>query len=133
MQFFSTTCRALAAYLALGFFVFQVVSVANAQPPTSNPAKIIIADVIVQGNRVIATQGITSQLTTKPGKEYQPAVIQEDVRKLMASKQFAHIDPRVENLPDGRVNIFFLVKEYPSVVQKVTYLGAKHLSPKSSC
>jgi len=128
MQFFFTTCRALAAYLALGFFVFQVVSVANAQPPASNPAKIMIADVIVQGNRVIATQGITSQLTTKPGKEYQPAVIQEDVRKLMASKQFAHIDPRVENLPDGRVNIFFLVKEYPSVVQKVTYLGAKHLN-----
>jgi len=88
----------------------------------------MIADVIVQGNRVVATQAITSQLATKPGKEYQPNVIQDDVRKLMATKQFAHIDPRIESLPDGKVNIFFLVKEFPSVVQNVTYLGAKHLT-----
>ncbi|MBJ7496862.1 MAG: hypothetical protein JHD20_10385, partial [Gemmataceae bacterium] len=109
--------------------VFLCLSLSNllAQQPAS-PGKLMIADVIVQGNRVVATQAITSQLATKPGKEYQPNVIQDDVRKLMATKQFAHIDPRIESLPDGKVNIFFLVKEFPSVVQNVTYLGAKHLN-----
>jgi outer membrane protein assembly factor BamA len=90
--------------------VFICLSLSNllAQQPAS-PGKLMIADVIVQGNRVVATQAITSQLATKPGKEYQPNVIQDDVRKLMATKQFAHIDPRIESLPDGKVNIFFLV------------------------
>ena len=62
--------------------VFLCLSLSNllAQQPAS-PGKLMIADVIVQGNRVVATQAITSQLATKPGKEYQPNVIQDDVRK----------------------------------------------------
>ncbi|MEI6770053.1 MAG: outer membrane protein assembly factor BamA [Planctomycetota bacterium] len=109
--------------------VFLCLSLSNLlAQQLASPGKLMIADVIVQGNRVVATQAITSQLATKPGKEYLPNVIQDDVRKLMATKQFAHIDPRIESLPDGKVNIFFLVKEFPSVVQNVTYLGAKHLT-----
>lgn len=90
--------------------------------------KVLIADVVIQGNRHLSTQQIMSQLGTKPGLEYEPHMVQEDVRKLMATRQFAQVDPRFEALPDGKVVIYFLIKDYPSVVTNVVYQGAKHLS-----
>ena len=104
-----------------------------AQPPVA-PAvaprggKVFIADVVIQGNRHLSTQQIMAQLGTKPGNEYEPHQVQDDVRKLMATRQFAQVDPRFETLPEGKVVIYFLIKDYPSVVQKVVYQGAKHLS-----
>ncbi|MSR31444.1 MAG: hypothetical protein EXR99_08065 [Gemmataceae bacterium] len=110
----------LAAWLAF------MASTGQAQPQAGAP-KSKVADVIVQGNRAIPTQSITGQISIRPGMDYKPSQVQDDVRKLMSSKQFSHVDPRIEPLPDGRVNVFFLVREFPQVVQKVTYLGAKHL------
>ncbi|MCY2947300.1 MAG: outer membrane protein assembly factor BamA [Gemmataceae bacterium] len=103
---------------------------ASAQPPRAGeagPGKVLIADVVVQGNRHVSTQNIMSQLKTKPGGEFTSHLVQEDVRKLMSTKQFASVDPRLENLPDGRVTVYFLIKDFPSVIQNVTYQGAKHL------
>src|SRR4051812_26222435 len=57
------------------------------EPPAGPPqeaqprARTIVADVVVQGNRHIPTQTIVGQLGTRAGQEFQPAVVQEDVRR----------------------------------------------------
>jgi outer membrane protein assembly complex protein YaeT len=88
----------------------------------------MIADVIIQGNKLIPSQTIIGQIKTRAGAEYLEDVLQEDVRILMATKQFINVQPRVVPEPDGRVRVFILIRELPTTVQKVTYTGIHHLS-----
>ena len=93
----------------------------------AGPQKTIVGDVIIQGNRHVPTQSILNQLQTKPGQPFSAHSVEEDVRKLMATKQFATVDPRLENQAGNKVLVYFLIRDYPSVVQSVEYRGAKHL------
>ncbi|MGH9676852.1 MAG: POTRA domain-containing protein, partial [Candidatus Acidiferrum sp.] len=98
------------------------------QGQQSAPAsKVLIADVIIQGNRIIATQDIQSQLKTRVGLEYIAETVQEDVRNLYATRKFINIQVRVQDETDGRKTVYFLVREYPSKVEKITYQGIRHL------
>jgi outer membrane protein insertion porin family len=87
-----------------------------------------VADVVVQGCRLVSTQQAVAMLKTRPGFDYNSDTVQEDVRTLYATKQFADVKVNFTTLPDGRVTVYFLVREFPNVVEKITYLGAKHLS-----
>jgi outer membrane protein insertion porin family len=97
--------------------------------PTARPGAVMISDVIVQGNKLISTQTITGQLKTRAGTEYQPDVVQEDIRTLMATKQFINVQPVI--VPDqdapGRVRVYFTVRELPTTVQKVIFQGRHHI------
>lgn len=64
---------------------------------------------------------------SKPGSSYSPAVVQEDVTRLAASRLFRTI-PTVKTTPtpDGRLNLYFEVREYRNVVREVIYKHAKH-------
>jgi len=102
---------------------------ARAQQPSALPTgKVLIADVRIQGNVLIPAQQIMAQLKTRPGGEYLPEVVQEDVRNLYATKLYGNIQPVVKPEPDGRVIVYFFFRDYPSVVEEVVYQGAKHLS-----
>jgi len=94
---------------------------------STGPQKTMVGDVIIQGNRHVPTQSILNQLQTRPGAIFSTHLVEEDVRKLMASKQFATVDPRIENESGSKVNVYFLIRDFPSVVQSVEYRGAKHL------
>src|SRR5258708_117869 len=74
-------------------------------PQTS---KIIIADVFTQGSRLVSAQQIMAHMKTRPGSEYKQEVIQEDVRTLYATKQFANVEVVTKNEADGRVTVIFL-------------------------
>jgi len=89
--------------------------------------KIIVADVIPQGSHLVSNQQIMAYLKTRPGSEYKQDVVQEDVRTLYATKQFANIEVITRNEADGRVTVIFLIRDYPSKVENVVYQGAKHL------
>jgi outer membrane protein insertion porin family len=95
--------------------------------PGAAPGKVLVADVLTWGNRNVPTPTIMAQLRTRPGAEYNPATVQDDIRTLMSTKQFANIYPEVTNLPDGRVTVKFVIQDYPTVVQRVIYQGAKHI------
>jgi outer membrane protein insertion porin family len=91
------------------------------------PAKILVDDVIPQGNRQVPTQKIISLIRTRPGAEYKQEMIDEDVRNLYEAKLFANIQVYKQPTPDGKVKVFFLVAEFPSMVQEIIYKNAKHL------
>jgi outer membrane protein insertion porin family len=98
-----------------------------AQQPTGKPGAVMIADVIVTGNKLISSQTIIGQMKTRAGAEYLPDVLYDDVRNLMATKQFVNVEPRINTEQDGRVTICIVVRELPTTVQKVVYQGVHHI------
>src|SRR5438105_1391002 len=98
-------------------------------PAQDPPAKVLVDDVIPQGNHQVPPQKIISLIKTRPGLEYKQETVDEDVRKLYETKLFANIQVVKQPTPDGKVKVYFLVAEYPSIVQEIIYDGAKHLKP----
>jgi outer membrane protein assembly complex protein YaeT len=112
----------LALALAAG------VAVALAQAPSA-PGRIVVNDVTPQGNRVVPAQKIMSLVHTRPGADYLQETVNEDVRRLMETKQFANVWASLQYTPDGKVNVYFNFVEEPNTVQEVVYQGAHHLKP----
>lgn len=90
----------------------------------------LIAAVIPVGNRVRTAEQILAQMVSRPGIAYDEATIQEDVRRLHATKWFVPGGVQVLVRPegDGRVTVLVHVTELTGVVQDVVFLGAQHLS-----
>jgi outer membrane protein insertion porin family len=98
-----------------------------AQAP-SQPGKVLVADVIPDGNHQVPTQKIMGIVKTRPGSEYNPDLVDEDVRALMATRQFANVRA-VKRDADGKVVVYFLFTEYPRTIQEIKYSGLKHFKP----
>jgi outer membrane protein insertion porin family len=102
---------------------------ALAQGPAAS-GKVLISDVLITGNQRMSTEQIKVRLRTQPGNEYNPALIDQDVRELYKTNQFSNIQtwitPDMPDHPD-RAKVFFSVREMPNVLQKITFLGAKHI------
>ncbi len=121
--------RRAAALLAL--LVCGVASLAqtpSAPTPAAAPGKTIVADVLIQGNVTVSSQAIKAQLRTRPGAEFNDETAREDVRTLMASKQFGNVEVVSNPAPGGGILVYFLIRDYPNLVQKIIYKGAKHPS-----
>jgi outer membrane protein assembly complex protein YaeT len=99
-----------------------------AHAQTATP-KVIVEDVVPQGNRLTSSQKIISLIKTRPGSEYLQETVAEDVRKLYETKLFANIRPIVERTGENKVKVYFYVTEFTSTIQEVVYNGAKHLKP----
>jgi outer membrane protein assembly complex protein YaeT len=99
-------------------------AVGRAQAP---PGKVLIADVIPQGNRNVPTQKIISIIKTHPGGEYKEEVVAEDVRRLYETHLFANVRVAKQTNEDGRVVVYFQFVEFPSTIQEIIYQGANHL------
>jgi outer membrane protein insertion porin family len=94
------------------------------------PGKTLISEVIISGNQRMNKEQILAMLRTKVGTEFNPAVVDEDVRELYKTNQFSNISTSYQSDGLDKVKIFFAVREMPNMVQKVTFLGAKHLKSK---
>jgi outer membrane protein insertion porin family len=99
-----------------------------APPPAPAVPRVRVADVAVQGNELVATPTVLSYVRTRRGSEFNPDTVQEDVRALVASKQFADVRAQVQNLPGGAVKVYFVVRDLPGLVRRIEYRGAKHLA-----
>jgi outer membrane protein assembly complex protein YaeT len=123
MPRFWPTVFVWAAVLA-GLLLCRPSAPAQAPAPA---ARAIVSDILIEGNRLIPSEQIKVHLKTRIGSEYNPAVVEEDVRTLYATRQFANIvADKVDDGP-GKVKVLFRFRDYPQTVEKVTYLGAKHL------
>jgi outer membrane protein assembly complex protein YaeT len=114
-----------------------------AQPPaapvpvTQPTGKVLVADVIVNisagGNGSpprSSVQQIQGMIKTKAGSEYSAETVEEDTRTLYATKQYANIQVDRRTEADGRVTVYFFVREYPGKIERVIYNGALHLNDK---
>jgi outer membrane protein insertion porin family len=99
-------------------------AVVYAQAPTG---KVTVDDVIPQGNHNVPPQRIVNTIKTRPGLEFSQDVLDEDVRRLYETKLFANVRTYIQRTPDNKVKVYFVVAEFPTLVQEVVYNGAKHL------
>src|SRR5271156_2289402 len=75
------------------------------------PAKLTVGDVIVPpGNYQIPIQRIYGLLKTRPGSEYNPGTIDEDVRALYETRAFANVQvKKTDPDADGKITVYFLL------------------------
>ena len=93
------------------------------------PTKVMIEDVNSTGNLMFPTQRILNTIKCKAGTEFKQELLDEDVRTLVATKQFLDVQVQKQEVPGNKIRLYFLVKEYPSTIQEVVYIGNKHLKP----
>ncbi len=127
----SLTRRAAALLVVLAGLVLATVAVAQppgAPPGAPRPEKVIVSEVIIQGSRQVPVENIKNQLKTQAGKEFVADVLQEDVRGLYASRQFGNVWADKQEDGPNRVKVILYIRDYPSIVQKITYKGNNNLS-----
>jgi outer membrane protein insertion porin family len=108
----------------VGMLLCGVVAVAQTVPP-----KIVVEDVVPQGNRMIPSQKIISLIKTRPGGEYLEETVAEDVRRLSETHLFANIRVHTQRTGENKVKVYFYVVEFTTTIQEIIYNGAKHLKP----
>ncbi|MDB5309489.1 MAG: bamA [Gemmataceae bacterium] len=105
--------------------------VATDSPIGRTVAEIIVVNSGGSAGRIHPPEHVLGAMHSRAGKPYDEGLIQEDVRRLHATKWFAPGGVRVHAKidPDGRVTVFVQVTELTSTVQDVQYIGAEHISP----
>ncbi len=114
---------------AVAALVGLLVGVKIAAQAPNAIGKVLVSDVIIQGSRRMSNEQIKVRLRTQPGKEYNAAALDDDVRDLYKTQQFSNIRTLVQDDGPGRVKIFLTVLDLPNTVQKVTFNGANHVKP----
>jgi outer membrane protein assembly factor BamA len=118
----SKACARAVALLALAL---TLAAPAWGEPRPEGP---LVSDVVIRGGGQVPLEQIRGHLKTRPGKPYVAEVLQEDVRTLYATRQFATVS--AAHVPDGpnRVKVLITLRDLPSVIRKVEYRGAHALS-----
>jgi outer membrane protein assembly factor BamA len=87
--------------------------------------KMIVADLHVSGNKRITAKEFFALLRSRKGAEYEPELIQEDIRTLMATNRFGNVRARYKSRKDGQVEVTFEVVEFPNVIEEIVFEGTK--------
>lgn len=121
-----TVCRPLAC----GLLALIVLAWPSAAADPNNPAGKVVARVLPVNNKVHDAPLILAKMTTKAGRPYDEAVVQEDVRRLLNTGWFAPGGVEVKTAVDdaGQVTVFVHVIELNNIVREVVYLGNQHYS-----
>src|SRR5580704_6206311 len=94
------------------------------------PAGKEIAEVVIQGNRIHTREQIIAQIDTRAGAKYDPKTALEDVNRLLALGWFppSGIGVSTQIREDGKVVVYFNLKELQNTITEIIYRGAAHLS-----
>ncbi len=101
--------------------------IASPEPTT---ARVRVADVIIQGSRLISAERIKARLRTQPGMEYNRDTVQEDVRAMLARKEFRNVEAAEAFDTNGNVVIYFRITDHQTLIRRIGFQGAKHLKDK---
>jgi len=116
---------AMAAMLGC-LAALQVAHDAAAAPPAGKE----VAEVLVSGNRIRASQDILAVFGLRPGQSYLEEHIRAGTDRLYAKGWFTPngIELRTVERPDGKVNVILYVTELTNFIEDIQYLGADHLN-----
>jgi outer membrane protein assembly factor BamA len=113
---------------------FLLAILAGAPAVSVEPKQVEVAGVIITGNRNVSTERIKSFIPIRPGNEYPrdqlKDLLLEADQRIIESRMFRNVVPHVKDLPDGRVNVYFKVQEYPNLIEDIIYKNANHISKK---
>src|SRR5690349_8216286 len=98
---------ARTAAVVVGIFLCGTLCLA--QVPGAQ-GKMLVADVLVRGNRKVSTQDIMALVRTRARTPYSAEAVQDDVRTLMATKRFANVQSQIRVLPNSnQVEVYFYI------------------------
>jgi outer membrane protein insertion porin family len=97
--------------------------------PTRFAPRTLVAGVRIVGYETTKEQFIQSQLKTRKDREFDPQVVQADVRRLASTGRFRTVKTYTQETPDG-VLVTFEVVENPTI-RYVRYLGNRNISDRS--
>ena len=102
----------------------------RAQTPTlPYEPRVLVAAVRMVGNSAVTEQFIQSQLKTRKDREFDPDVVQSDVRRLASTSRFQDVRTYTQQTADGVIVTFEFV-ENPTIGY-VKYLGNRNISNKA--
>jgi outer membrane protein insertion porin family len=89
-----------------------------------------IGEIVVQGNRIRPSAQILAMMELKPGQPYRDEIAQSDVGRLLAQAWFRPngVQLFVNERPDERLTVIVRVIEFEKNIQRITFIGAEHLS-----
>jgi len=93
-----------------------------------NPIGRLVAGVRIVGNETATEQFIQSQLKTKLDREFDPQIVQADVRRLASTGKFHDVRPYTEDTPAG-VIVTFEVFERPTI-RYIRFIGNRGIQDK---
>ena len=93
----------------------------SAAVPEEPAAEVTVVDVRVDGVRNVPLSKIVPQIHTRANRPFSDAIVQDDVRRLYATKMFDSVEPKHLTVPGGVV-VCFRVSERP-LIQYVRYVG----------
>ena len=97
-------------------------------PPAYRAAR-LVSEVRIIGQEATTEQFIQSQLKTRKDREFDPQVVQADVRRLAATGRFHDVRTYTQETPTGVV-VTFEVFERPTI-RYIRYLGNRGISDKA--
>ena len=73
-----------------------------------------INKVYVEGNSKTKEKVIRRELFTRPGQVFKRSVLMRSLRNVMLLNYFSNVEPDVQNLPNGDIDVAFKVTEKPT-------------------
>ncbi len=128
---FTGVPAAMVAYLVVLLAVFTLSPAAHAQvqaTPQFNAAAApeVLCPTQVIGNRRIPKESILARLFSRPGDEYDPAVVERDFNSLWNTGYFD--DVRIEQVQGkGCLQLLVYVREKPTI-REINYVGLNAIS-----
>ncbi|HMP78522.1 MAG TPA: POTRA domain-containing protein [Pirellulaceae bacterium] len=110
----------------------RAVSSAPARPGFSSvPAasESIVADIVVRGNRLVPEHELMRNIQTRPGRYFDPDLLQQDVDRLWRMKEIKRVNgPFLESTPDGLVITLEIVEK--QLITSVDFVGNRGISDR---
>lgn len=97
-------------------------------PATSAAAPRLVADVRIIGNRGVSEAKIYAQIRTRKDREFDPEVLQADVRRLVSTSLFRDVKTYTEDSAGGVV-VTFEVFERPTI-RYIKFIGNRGITDK---
>jgi outer membrane protein insertion porin family len=98
--------------------------------PSPNPSSDIVADVIIKGNQQVPTHRLTCNIRTRPGRYFDPDLLQQDVNQLWKMKEIRRINgPFIEHTPQGVVVTIEVVER--NLLNTVKFIGNRGISDRT--
>jgi len=106
------------------FSIFAPLTTA-AEPETTDK----VVSVRIVGNQIVSESKILSQIQTRAGRNFDPQIIQKDVRELATRGNFLDVEPSYQRVPGG-LAVIFKVSGRPTL-RYVRYLGIRKVKSKT--
>jgi outer membrane protein assembly factor BamA len=110
-----------------GVVLAVAVAITIVAPPAAlsqTAPKIVSVD--ITGNQHVPTAAIMQVIGARPGEDYDPKVVQQDLERLNALGYFADVAAPLVRARPGGVAITYRVIENP-VITKITFTGNQHV------